>query len=167
MSVEVIITIIKIRFDYSDWKLLSVFFKCANSFGLPPALGELLACRCRTNYFPKLKTHELILKWKRGILANDSRNISWRGVGFLWVLKKELFFSLGKLKEYLWASSNVCGQIRGTGWGAEGGLWYVCVSSCFLKFQLNSVSFFPNSICGVVQGYSRNEFLCWCYHCFY
>lgn len=56
MSVEVIITKIKISFDYSDWKLLrGVFLKCANRFGLPPALEELLECRCKTNDFPKLK----------------------------------------------------------------------------------------------------------------
>lgn len=135
MSVEVIITIIKISFDYSDWKLLrSVFFKCANSFGLPPALGELLECRCKTNYFPKLKTHELILKWKRGILVNDSRNISWHGVGFLWVLKKELFFPLESWK-------NICepsqmSVVKYEEWvGEQKGGCDMCVSSFFWKFN--------------------------------
>lgn len=122
MSVEVIITRIKISFDYHDWKLLrSVSFKCANRFGLSPALGELLECRCKTN-FPKLKKHEIILKWKRDILANDLRNISWHGVGFLWALKKEfIFFPLESWK-------NICEppQMSVVKY-EEGVFWYVCV----------------------------------------
>lgn len=135
MSVEVIIARIEISFDYSDWKpLRSVFIKCANRFGLPPALGELLECRCRTNDFPKLKNHELILKWKRDILGNDSRNISWHGGGFLWVLGKEIFFPLESWKNI--CESPQMSVVKYEEWmGRWKGDSGMCVSSFFFPFS--------------------------------
>lgn len=52
------------------------------------------------------------------------------------------FFSLGKFKEHLWASSNIYGQVWGIGEGRGCGM---CVLHSL--FKLNEVYFFQTELC--------------------
>lgn len=96
---EVIITRIKIIFDYSDWKLMTkCVFKMCQEVWASTSTGTIVKVQMWSKLLQSLKNQELILKWKKDILTNDSRNISWHGWDFCGFWRNKIFFPLESLK---------------------------------------------------------------------